>query len=139
MRSAPRGSKTRQLITFGIACLALAQFTPPALANVRAGIDAWGDKRTDEAIAIWRPLAEAGDADAQFNLAQAYRMHNTRPDFWREWSKMPEGPEKIAAQAAQWAAQPAQNREDYANALFWYKKAAAQCPALWTAFLFCVV
>ena len=26
------------------------------------------------AVAIWRPLAEGGDADAQFNLGQAYRL-----------------------------------------------------------------
>jgi hypothetical protein len=26
------------------------------------------------AVAIWRPLAEKGDADAAFNLGQAYRL-----------------------------------------------------------------
>ena len=29
---------------------------------------------TSGAVAIWRPLAEAGDADAAFNLGQAYRL-----------------------------------------------------------------
>lgn len=42
--------------------------------TVRAGIEAW--KRADyaAAVTIWRPLAEAGDADAQFNLGQSYRL-----------------------------------------------------------------
>jgi TPR repeat protein len=48
----------------------------PALGakSVRDGIAAWqhGDYAT--AVAIWRPLAEKGDSDAQFNLGQAYRL-----------------------------------------------------------------
>ena len=44
----------------------------PAGADVRAGIDAWAAQNYDEAVRIWRPLADRGDADAQYNLAQAY-------------------------------------------------------------------
>lgn len=46
----------------------------PALADVKAGVDAWS--RGDYAMAIreWQPLAARGDADAQFNLAQAYKL-----------------------------------------------------------------
>ena len=44
----------------------------PAAGDVRAGIDAWAAQNYDEAIRIWRPLADRGDADAQYNLAQAY-------------------------------------------------------------------
>jgi TPR repeat protein len=44
----------------------------PAGGDVRAGIDAWAGQNYDEAIRIWRPLADRGDADAQYNLAQAY-------------------------------------------------------------------
>lgn len=42
--------------------------------DVQAGIKAWqgGDPAT--AVAIWKPLAERGDADAQFNLGQAFRL-----------------------------------------------------------------
>ena len=40
--------------------------------DVRAGIDAWAAQNYGEAIRIWRPLADRGDADAQYNLAQAY-------------------------------------------------------------------
>ena len=42
--------------------------------SVRAGIDAWQRADYAGAVAIWRPLAERGDADAEFNLGQAYRL-----------------------------------------------------------------
>lgn len=42
--------------------------------DAKAGVDAWGQGDYQRAIAIWRPLAEAGDADAQFNLGQAYKL-----------------------------------------------------------------
>ena len=43
-------------------------------ADVKAGVDAWkrGDFRA--AVEQWRPLAISGDADAEFNLAQAYKL-----------------------------------------------------------------
>jgi TPR repeat protein len=47
---------------------------PAAAQSVRAGIDAWQKGDTTGAVAIWRPLAEKGDADAAFNLGQAYRL-----------------------------------------------------------------
>ena len=42
--------------------------------TVRDGIAAWQKRDFTTAVAIWRPLAEAGDADAAFNLGQAYRL-----------------------------------------------------------------
>jgi hypothetical protein len=42
--------------------------------SVTAGIDAWRKQDYAGAVAIWRPLAEKGDADAAFNLGQAYRL-----------------------------------------------------------------
>ena len=42
--------------------------------SVKAGIEAWQKADYEAAVAIWRPLAEQGDADASFNLAQAYRL-----------------------------------------------------------------
>ena len=47
---------------------------PPAVAapSVRAGIAAWQAGDFPLAIGNWRPLADRGDADAQYNLAQAY-------------------------------------------------------------------
>ena len=47
---------------------------PAHAQSVRAGIDAWQKGDTTGAVAIWRPLAEKGDADAAFNLGQAYRL-----------------------------------------------------------------
>jgi cell division septation protein DedD/Tfp pilus assembly protein PilF len=60
-----------------------AQMPPPAPApsaapvavaapNVRAGIEAWQAGNYALAIGNWRPLADRGDADAQYNIAQAY-------------------------------------------------------------------
>src|SRR3954453_11487028 len=42
--------------------------------SVKAGIEAWQRADYAAAVAIWRPLAEKGDADAEFNLGQAYRL-----------------------------------------------------------------
>jgi len=63
----------------GAAAIALiaATLAAPAhaqLPSVKAGIEAWqkGDYAT--AVNNWRPLAEKGDADAAFNLGQAYRL-----------------------------------------------------------------
>ena len=47
---------------------------PAAAQSVSAGIEAWQKGDAAGAVAIWRPLAEAGDADAAFNLGQAYRL-----------------------------------------------------------------
>lgn len=56
--------------------LVLAGFAaaPLPAQSVKAGIEAW--QRSDYAAAVetWRPLAEEGDADAAFNLGQAYRL-----------------------------------------------------------------
>ena len=53
--------------------LPLASHAAPAK-SVRDGIAAWQRSDYATAVAIWRPLAEAGDADAAFNLGQAYRL-----------------------------------------------------------------
>lgn len=53
---------------------ALAAFAAPAAADVKAGVDAWFSGRYGDAIRTWRPLADKGDADAQFNMGQAYRL-----------------------------------------------------------------
>ena len=61
----------------GLAVALAAAGTSGAFAQkptVKAGIDAWQRSDYAAAVAIWRPLAEAGDADAAFNLGQAYRL-----------------------------------------------------------------
>lgn len=47
---------------------------PASAQSVRAGVEAWQKGDTAGAVAIWRPLANKGDADAAFNLGQAYRL-----------------------------------------------------------------
>ena len=57
------------------AALAVAALAAPAEAqSVKAGIEAWQRGDHEAAVKIWRPLAEKGDADAAFNLGQAYRL-----------------------------------------------------------------
>src|SRR3954447_18650078 len=48
--------------------------SPLSAQSVKAGIEAWQRADYSAAVAIWRPLAEHGDADAAFNLGQAYRL-----------------------------------------------------------------
>lgn len=54
--------------------LALSMLAAPARADVKDGVDAWQAGNYPAAVAEWRPLAIAGDADAQFNLGQAYKL-----------------------------------------------------------------
>jgi TPR repeat protein len=58
----------------GALAVATALAAAPALADVKAGVDAWSAGRYEQAIKEWRPLADRGDADAQFNMGQAYRL-----------------------------------------------------------------
>ena len=45
-----------------------------ALADVNAGVAAWERGDYETAVSEWRGPAGAGDADAQFNMGQAYRL-----------------------------------------------------------------
>ncbi len=54
--------------------LIAAMAMPVSAQSVKAGIEAWQKADYSAAVAIWRPLAERGDPDAQFNLGQAYRL-----------------------------------------------------------------
>jgi cell division septation protein DedD len=54
--------------------MALILVSAPALADVKAGVDAWGRGDFQTAINEWRGPADKGDADAQFNLGQAYKL-----------------------------------------------------------------
>ncbi len=52
----------------------------PSQANdVKRGVEAWESGDYATAVKLWRPLAIKGDADAQFNLAQAYRFGRSVP------------------------------------------------------------
>lgn len=52
----------------------LMSMAVPAYADVKGGVDAWDRGDYPAAVSQWRPLAISGDADAQFNLAQAYKL-----------------------------------------------------------------
>ena len=54
--------------------LVVAAAAPAHAQSVKAGIEAWQRADYQAAVRIWRPLAEAGNADAAFNLGQAYRL-----------------------------------------------------------------
>lgn len=62
--------------TAGISLMVAAALLPAgaALADVKAGVDAWGRGDYPAAIREWQGPAEKGDPDAQFNLGQAYKL-----------------------------------------------------------------
>ncbi|MFC0204242.1 SPOR domain-containing protein [Novosphingobium soli] len=63
------------MLRAGVLALALVVSTPvPVLADVKAGVDAWSAGDYAGAVREWQPLAEQDDADALFNLAQAYKL-----------------------------------------------------------------
>src|SRR3546814_19713894 len=64
--------RTAALLAFPLALASM--LAAPALADVKDGVDAWQAGNYQAAVAEWRPLAIAGDADAQFNPGQAYKL-----------------------------------------------------------------
>jgi TPR repeat protein len=55
------------------AAAAPARATPPP-PSVRQGVELWRAGKWDDAVSMWQPFAENGDADAMFNLGQAYKL-----------------------------------------------------------------
>jgi cell division septation protein DedD len=111
----------------GALALGLMGAAVPADADVKAGVDAWAKGDFTKAVAEWRPLAIAGDADAQFNLAQAYKLGRgvpVDPALAESWFR------KAAMQGHQ------QAEDNYGLALFqsgkksdalpWLEKSAAR-------------
>jgi cell division septation protein DedD len=63
---------SRNLIVLaGAATLA---WSMPVMADVKDGVDAWSAGDYTAAVREWQGPADAGDADAMFNLGQAYRL-----------------------------------------------------------------
>ncbi|QDH36097.1 sporulation protein [Porphyrobacter sp. YT40] len=58
----------------GAAAALLALLAAPAMADVKAGVDAWSAGDFNRAVVEWQGPAAQGDPDALFNLAQAYRL-----------------------------------------------------------------
>jgi cell division septation protein DedD len=65
------------------AALALTFAAGTAFADTKAGYDLWTAGKYPEAVAQWRPLADRGDADAQFDLGQAYKLGRGVPQDLR--------------------------------------------------------
>src|SRR6476661_2721380 len=63
--------RSRHLLMFAMLLGTAAAAPAP---SVKSGISAWQSGDFAKAVEIWRPLAEKGDTDAAFNLAQAYRL-----------------------------------------------------------------
>jgi uncharacterized protein len=63
----------------GVAAVLLV-LAAPAAADVKTGVDAWQRGDFKAAVEQWRGPAVAGDADAQFNLGQAYKLGRGVPE-----------------------------------------------------------
>lgn len=73
MKKGPRTMRFRARHAALAGPLALA-FAGAAHADVKSGVDAWSAGDYARAVAEWQTPAAKGDADAMFNLAQAYRL-----------------------------------------------------------------
>lgn len=70
------------LLLFALSAPVAARRTPappppaavPAAPTIRSGVDKWRAGDYPAAVAIWTPFAAAGDADAMFNVGQAYKL-----------------------------------------------------------------
>src|SRR5688572_27061186 len=67
----------------------------PGLADYQAGMDAYNRRDFSKALREWQPLAERGDASAQFSLGLLYENGDGVP---RDYAKAREWYEKAAAQ-----------------------------------------
>jgi len=66
-------NRGRMAAAMALGCGAILAATP-ALADVKDGVDAWSRGDYKAAIREWKEPAAKGDPDAQFNLAQAYKL-----------------------------------------------------------------
>jgi TPR repeat protein len=64
---------------YAIAIGALLLTSAASAQSVRSGIEAWGRGDYAAALGQWRPLAARGNADAMFNIGQAYRLGRGMP------------------------------------------------------------
>jgi TPR repeat protein len=111
--------------------LSIVFLAEPAWADYRAGMDAYlrGDYAT--ALREWRPLAEQGDADAQYNLGV---MYDKGPGVPQDYVQARQWYEQAAAQGdanaqSNLGVMYEKGRgvsQDYVQARQWYEKAAAQ-------------
>jgi len=65
---------TSSMKTLAVVVAAALLVALPAGADVKKGVAAWSRGDYPAAVREWQPLADQGDADARFNLAQAYYL-----------------------------------------------------------------
>ena len=117
-------------LVLSIVCLAVS-----AWADYQAGMDAYnrGDFKT--ALREWQPLAEQGDARAQFSFGLLYEKGDGVP---RDYAKARQWYEKAAVRGDLEAAASLGTLhlngqggvQDYQKALDWYRRAAARDHAM---------
>lgn len=74
----------------------------PPPPSVRAGVDLWRAGDWAGAVANWQPFAAAGDADAMFNMGQAYKLGRSVPldkAIARDWYRKAAAKGHLPAQA----------------------------------------
>ena len=109
------------------AALLLAIASPITAQSVKAGIDEWQKSNYSGAVAIWRQLAEEGDADAEFNLGQAYRLGRgvpTNPAAAKIWFERSANQGNVDAETT--LGLLLFQSGDQSEGLQWLKKAADQ-------------
>jgi cell division septation protein DedD len=70
--AAPRKKKKGRVVRRPAAAAPVRAEPPPP--SVRQGVELWRAGKWDDAVKMWQPFAEKGDADAMFNLGQAYKL-----------------------------------------------------------------
>lgn len=112
---------------FLAAALLITASAPVGAQSVKAGADAWQRGDYANAVATWRPLAEKGDPEAQFDLGQAYRLGKgvaTNLAAAQTWFERAAGQGQIDAQTT--LGLLLFQNGDQAAGLKWLKKAADQ-------------
>ncbi len=70
--AAPRKTKKGAAVRRPAAAAPVRAEPPPP--SVRQGVELWRAGKWDDAVAMWQPFATSGDADAMFNMGQAYKL-----------------------------------------------------------------
>ena len=105
--------------------VALLFAAPASAQSVRGGIAAWQKGDHAAAVAVWTPLAAAGDADAAFNLGQAYRLgKGVATDLGRAQRYLEQAARKGHVDAATTLGILLFQNGDQTGAMRWLRKAA---------------
>ncbi len=128
-RSRAQSPAWRWLRRLALAGVFAAALSTPALADFEAGWGAYQQGDFATALAVWRPLAEAGDARAQFNLGvmfdQGRGVARDRESAIRWWRKASEqGMTRAMHNLANIYIAGDGAAQDYEEALKWLRLAA---------------